>query len=482
MRDFPLGLCLLLAATPLAAQEVLLHEHPRVRESLALVAAWTDAKRAYEGIPGVSMAVVHDQELLWSQGFGVANRDGDIPATPQTIYSICSISKLFTSIAVMQLRDTGKLRLDDPVARHLRWYAVRDTFPGAAPVTVEGILTHASGLPRESDYPYWSPPDFTFPTRAQVIERQRRQTDLYPPWTYSQYSNLGLVLAGEVVASVSHHDFADYVRTRILEPLGMRSTTAEIPLALHGTRMAVGYSSRLRDGSRPALPAFQGRGIAPAMAFASTVEDMARFASWQFRILYHGAKEVLDRNTLREMYRVHWVDPSWETTWGLGFQVKRVVGKTYVGHGGSCPGYRSHLALDADARLACIFMSNAGGVDAELFARRAVEIVGAAVEEALDPEKKPRPGDPALALYTGTYDDAPWGGEIAVLPWKGSLAAVPLPADDPMDELVELRRTGTHVFRRVRKDKKLGEEVRFEVGADGRVTHMWWHSNYSTRR
>src|SRR5512145_2345174 len=111
MRFVPLGFCLLLTVTPLAAQETPLREHPRVREALALVATWADAKRAYEGIPGVSMAVVHDQELLWSQGFGLANRDGDVPATPQTIYSICSISKLFTSIAVLQLRDAGKLRL-----------------------------------------------------------------------------------------------------------------------------------------------------------------------------------------------------------------------------------------------------------------------------------------------------------------------------------------------------------------------------------
>ena len=105
-----------------------------------------------------------------------------------------------------------------------------------------------------------------------------------------------------------------------------------------------------------------------------------------------------------------------------------------------------------------------------------------AVEEALDPEKKPAVADPALALYVGTYDGAPWGGETAVVLWKGSVAAVDLPADDPMDELVELRRTGLHTFRRARRDKKLGEEARFEVGTDGRVTRMWWHSNYSVRQ
>src|SRR5262245_48458881 len=470
-------------AEPAAAPPApVLREHPRVREALALLEAWVDAQRAYQAIPGVSMAVVHDQDLLWAQGFGYAQREQQVSATPQTIYSICSISKLFTSIGVMQLRDAGKLRLDDPVQKHLRWFAIRDTFPDAPPVTIEAILTHASGLPRESDFPYWSAPDYPFPTRQQVIERLRSQVELYPAWTYSQYSNLGLVLAGEIVAAVARRPYETYVRDAILAPLGMQSTTPEIPVPLHGTRMAQGYSSRLRDGTRPAVPIFQGRGIAPAMAFASTVEDLARLASWQFRVLHHGAKEVLGRNTLREMQRVHWVDPGWETTWGLGFQVSRRNDKTYVGHGGSCPGYRSHLALLPDAKLASVFMANAGGVDAELFARRACEIVGPALDAALDGETKATATDPALALYTGTYDEAPWGGEVAVLLWKGHLAALFLPEDDPLGELVELEKTGPHLFRRIRKDKKLGEEVRFEVGADGRVTKMWWHSNYSPRR
>ena len=124
-------------------------------------------------------------------------------AEPGTIYSICSISKLFTSVAVMQLRDAGKLRLDDPVRSRLPWFTMKPGGTDGTEITVEGLLTHASGIPRETDLPYWTGPDFTFPTHDQIVERVARQTALYPAETYFQYSNLGLTLAGEIVSAVS---------------------------------------------------------------------------------------------------------------------------------------------------------------------------------------------------------------------------------------------------------------------------------------
>ena len=186
MKQIVTSLLLLALTTPCLGQQSV-EQHPRVSEALNLLEVWVDAQRAYQQIPGISMAVVHDQQLLWSKGFGYANREQQLPATPQTIYSICSISKLFTSVSVMQLRDTGKLRLDDPVVKHLEWFDIQDKYPDAPPVTVQGILTHSSGLPRESDYPYWSPPDFPFPTRQQVMERVSQQEELYPAFEYFQY-------------------------------------------------------------------------------------------------------------------------------------------------------------------------------------------------------------------------------------------------------------------------------------------------------
>jgi len=472
--------------------------HPRVREALDLVDTWLDAQRAYEEIPGISAAVVRDQEQLWSGAYGWSNPGARLPAEPGTVYSICSISKLFTSVAVLQLRDRGRLELDDPVGRHLPWFDIRRAHPEGPEITVEGLLTHSAGLPRESDHPYWTGPDFDFPTREQVREGLDDQETLYPARRYFQYSNLGLSLAGEIVSELSGGSYHDYVRRNILDPLGLDDTWSDIPVELHGERMALGYGAIERDGDRSPVDVFQARGIAPAAGYASTVEDLGRFAMWQFR-LEPGDEEVLSGNTLREMQRVHWVDPDWDTHWGLGFSVWRDDDETYVGHGGSCPGYRTHLSLQMDRKVAVAFAANALGVSPSSFTRRIHAILKPALAEATadggsGPSRSATDGGengdgpapaaaqeaPDLDRYVGTYD-ASFGGEIAVLRWKGGLAMLGLPTDEPLESLTELRHQEGNTFRRVRDDGALGERVTFETDDRGRVTRMVRFSNYYPR-
>jgi CubicO group peptidase (beta-lactamase class C family) len=454
-----------------------LTDDPRVASALELLEVWVEAQRDYEDIPGLSIAVVHDQEVVWSAGFGYADVERQAPATPNTIYSICSISKLFTSIGVMQLRDQGRLRLDDPVAAHLPWFDLRQAYEDSPPITVQGLLTHSSGLPRESDFPYWTGPEFEFPTREQVIERVSSQETLYPAYQYFQYSNLGLTLAGEIVAEVSGRPYADYVRQNILGPLGLESTSPEIPAEQRGGRLATGYGARGREGERSELTMLQVRGIAPAAGFASTVLDLAKFASWQFRLLEQGGEEVLRANTLREMHRVHWVDSDWSTHWGLGFAVYRRDDKTFVGHGGSCPGYRSSFLTRPEEEFAAIAMTNAIDANPGRYTSNAYKIVAPAVARALESEGEATQPDPALRMYAGTYGTA-WGGEVAVLPWKDGLAYLYLPTDDALDGLTRLKQVGEHTFRRVRSDDELGEEIVFELDEAGVVTRFKRNSNY----
>ncbi len=451
-------------------------QNPRVAQALDLVKTWLDAQRAYQQIPGLSAAIVRDQDVIWSGGFGVTDLEKKTPATASTIYSICSISKLFTSVAVLQLRDAGQLRLDDPVSKHLPWFSsLKRLKPEAGEITVEGLLTHASGLPRESDHPYWTGPEFPFPTRDQIISGLSHQESLYPAETYFQYSNLGITLAGEIVSAASGRPYADYVRERVLTPLGLTSTTSEMPEAERGRRLATGYSALTRSGVRNKVPFFQARGIAPAAGFASTVEDLARFASWQFKVLAGGSSDVMRLATLREMHRVHWVDPEFETTWGLGFAVAREDGKTFVGHGGSCPGYRSQLTLRPVDKIAVAVAANAM-VDAGGFAQTIYDIVAPVLAA-----KAPASPDPDLSAYVGTYTTQPWGGESAIIAWEDGLADLGLPNMAPVSGLTKLRKTGDHTFRRVRRDGELAETIVFEMGGDGKATALVWGVNRRTR-
>ena len=452
----------------------------RVSDAVELLKIWLEAQRAYDQIPGISGAVVHEQQVIWKGAFGYRDRDSRAPAQTDTLYSICSISKLFTSIAVMQLRDAGKLRLDDPVAKHLPWFTIKNTAPQAGDATIEGLLTHASGLPRESDHPYWSAPDFKFPSREEIRDRLDDQETLYPAETYFQYSNLGLTLAGEVVAAVSGQPYDQYVRAKILSPLGLTDTHTEMPDAQRGKRLATGYSAILRDGARKPVPFFQTRGIAPAAGYASTVEDLARFASWQLRLLAGSGDDVLKPNTLREMHRVHWVDPDFETTWGLGFSVWRNADETFVGHGGSCPGYRTHLLLKPDRKVATVFMANALGVNPQQWTQRMYDIVAPAIRSAVKDAGKGKAPDPELARYLGTYSSS-FGGEFAIFRWEDGLGMLSLPTMEPVKNITKLKKTGEHRFRRVRKDEALGEEIVFEIGTDGKPSRLRVHSNYYPR-
>ncbi len=460
----------------------LLADHPRVQQAVDLVAAWLDAQRGYEQIPGISAAVVYDQQLVWSGGFGYADLDRRTPTTARTVYSICSISKLFTSVATMQLRDAGKLRLDDAVGAHLPWFRIRRTDTTAAEITIEGLLTHSSGLPRESDFPYWSGPDFRFPTHDDVVSRVAAQQTLYPAASRHQYSNLGITLAGEIVAARSGMTYDEYVRRNILVPLGLASTTTEMPEQLRGSGLATGYSALTRDGRRNALPFFSARGIVPAAGFSSTAEDLAKFAMWQFRLLGRGGKEILGANTLREMQRVHWVDPEFETTWGLGFAVWRANDKTFVGHGGSCPGYGTHLLLRPADKVATIFMGNALGVPTGRFTQTMYAIVTPAIQAAARDTARAFKIDASLAAYAGRYDSQPWGGETLVFQWEDGLAMVGLPTTDPVAGIVKLRKaTAPHTFNILRRDGTVADAIVFEMGADGKPTKYWRHSNPYTR-
>ncbi len=468
------------AQAPAPAPAPSVAKDPRVVQALSLLTAWLDAEQAHRRLPGVSLAVIHDQESLFSRGFGYAHVETKAPATPSTMYSICSISKLFTGVAVMQERDAGRLGLDDPVSKHLPWFSIGGMPDGAPPVTVRGLLTHSSGLPRESDFPYWTGPEYPFPPAEMVRERVAGQEMLYRPETFFQYSNLGLTLAGEVAAAAAGKPFAGLIRENVLDPLGMKDTETEHLDRWRGNRLATGYTAPRRDGTREKVPPYEVRGIAPAAGFTSTVEDLGRFASWQFRLLGTQKTEVLDVDTLREMQRVQFMDPGWKTSWGLGFQVWRSGEKTFVGHNGYCPGYQSQLLLQTGEKLATVFMTNTNGIDAQRYAQTAYDVVAPAVKKALDDPKGAKAHVAGFARYAGRYDS--WlAGEAHVFPWDDGLALVTLPTEKPVEALVKLKPVGEHRFRRVRDDGELGEEVRFEVGPDGTATRLWRHSNVMAR-
>jgi CubicO group peptidase (beta-lactamase class C family) len=447
---------------------------PGVGAALGLLSAWIESQLAYRGVPGLSIGIVHDQALVWAAGFGRASLAPARPATPDTLYRIASITKLFTSTAILQLRDAGKLRLDDPIVEHLPWFRIRPA-PADGPVpTLRHLLTHTAGLPREAGSPYWT--DGNFPTAAQVRERLATQQAALPTETEWKYSNLGLTLAGEIVAAASGRPYADYVAGHILEPLGMTQTFVTTPPADHPA-LAAGYSRRLPAGPRQVAPLTDGRGITPAANMTTCVSDLARFAMLQFRDGPAGGAQILRGSTLREMQRVHWLEPDWEAGWGLGFRITRAKGKTYVGHGGALHGYRTLLHLCPADRIGVIVLTNADDGNPLDFAEKAFQWVGPAILRAVAPPAPAGP-PPGWERYAGRYR-SPWA-DLQVLAVEGRLAMVDPSLPDPMLTVTWLEPVSGSTFRSVTKNGfgSNGEPVVFEPGDDGRVRRLKVGDNY----
>ncbi len=447
-------------------------------EAARVIDAWLDAVQVYDRIPSLSAAIVQGDDIIWASGYGALDAARRVPTTAATIYSICSISKLFTAVALMRQWEAGKVRLDEPVATYLPWAKLKPVAQDSVAITLRGALTHSAGLPRESAYAYWTAPDYPFPSSQQVRARIGEQTPIYPASRWFQYSNLGLTLAGDVTEAVAGEPYARHVQSAILTPLGLADTRPSMPMDMYGTRLAVGWGALKRDGTRDLVKPFDTRGIAAAAGYTSTVEDLGRFALWQFRLLRSEKPEVLKAATLREMQRVHFTDPDWRVTWGLGFNVARRGERTYVGHGGDCPGYHSALSLRPDSETAVTAMATGaespGPWVAQIFA-------------LLDKRQGFgfRPPAPAEGIrledYAGRYGAQPWGNEFVVMPWAGGLAVLDLPSRTPADDLEFLKPKGGDVFRGVRASGGETDEVRFLRDARGRVTGIARFDNVSRR-
>ena len=440
---------------------------------LALIESWLDGQRAYDRIPGLSAALVHDQKLLWSGASGYADLANKEPARVDTIYGICSISKLFTGIAVMQLRDQGKVRLDDPVSELLPWFNIEPAHAGSPVITLEGMLTHSSGLPRESDTPYWSGPGFQFPTQAEIREKLGSQSTLYPSSLYFQYSNLGLTLAGEIVEEHSGQPYDAYIRDHLLAPLGLADTDTGFPADAREPRIATGYSFPGRDGEMLVMPRYDARGITPAAGFASTALDLAKFASWQFRVRAGSDDPVLSSNTLKEMQRVHWMDWDWGTSWGLAFGIYRKGDRTLTGHGGSCPGFNTRIYVDPLSQYGVVVMANRNHANVNSYASIMLDILDADGSA----ENAEVSNGPDLSDYVGSYDVRPWTGEDMIFKWKDGLAIISLPTMDPLGDMELLQHVEGDRFHWIRSDGQPGHEIAFIRDESGQVSHLTYHSN-----
>jgi len=431
-------------------------DHPDVLAAERLFSAWVDGQMAYRGLPGIAVGVVHDQELIWAKGFGFADVAAKTPVTPATKFRMASHSKLFTATAIMQLRDAGKLRLDDPVSKYLPWFKMKPADGDDTEVTIEALVTHGSGLPREAGS-HWS--NFNFPDAVEVRRIAGEGRAVYPPDTRFKYSNLAFTIAAMVVEQISGEPFAAYVQKHIYDPLGM--TASSIDRDVPG--LATGYGRRMPDGSRAKMPFIDARAMAGATGVTSTVEDMAKFVSSQFQ------PRILSRGAQRQMHRVRLLENNWQSGYAVGFSVRRFQDRVYVGHGGSYPGYKTQTYIQLDDKVGVIVLTNGDDAEPGAIADQLLTTVGAAVGRAAAVKKAPV-WDVSWSRFTGLYRSG--NSDTRVIEMNKELVTM-TPNGAAASVQGRLRPLGDGTFRLESPTggTAVGEIVRF-VEENGRVVRM----------
>ncbi|MBK6489441.1 MAG: beta-lactamase family protein [Gemmatimonadetes bacterium] len=445
---------------------------PDVLAAERLFAAWIEGQIAYRGLPGIAVGVVADQSLVWATGFGMADMANRVAMAPSTRFRMASHSKLFTATAIMQLREQGKLRLDDPVSQYLPWFRVKPAGDDDGPITIEQLLSHSSGLPREAG-DHWT--TMQFPTEADIKRLIVDREAPFAPQVRWKYSNLAYTIAGMVVEAVSGERWSDYVQRHIYQPLDMRASSVD----RDEPGLAVGYGRRMPDGTREVLPFMDARGMAAATGISSTVEDMAKFVSAQFRAGPAGGRQILSTGSLREMHRVRSVENNWSSGTAIGFAVSRVGDRTYVGHGGGYPGYTTQTMIDLERRIGVIVLTNTNDSDPSGIARQLMRTVGDAVAKASTVREPVVAWDPAWERFAGMYRGR--GGDSQVVLLNQRLVIIS-PNAANVDAPTALAPIGGGRFRFVAPGGggPVGEVVRF-VEENGRVVRMITGDSYVDR-
>ncbi len=362
------GLALLiLLSRDLAAQPAGRRE--QVRAAAPVVERIFRAHAAARHLPGLAWGVVLDGELVIAGGCGYADLAEKIPAGPQTLFRAASMSKSITAVAILQLRDAGRLSLDDPAARYLpELQALRYPTADAPAITLRHLLTHGAGFPEDNP---WGD--------RQLARSDGELTDLMPgiafanaPGVAFQYSNLGFALLGQVVQRLSGMDFRQYTAERIFNPIGMTATGWEYS-EVAPERLAHGYTMRADGYAEEPLV---HHGAYDAMGgLITSVEEFARYAALQLSAWPPrdaAENSVLRRSSLREMQHP-WrfyalvadnrrpdgtLCPAAQAYgYGLRWQ-SDCDGRVTVGHSGGLPGFGSNWTMLPDYGLAVISFAN----------------------------------------------------------------------------------------------------------------------------
>lgn len=435
-----------------------------LQHAITVVDRWLDYNVSTDPrLPGLSVGIVYNDRILFCKGYGYADLSQKVRASETTCYRIASFSKIFTTIALLQLAEQGKIALDAPVREYLPWFA-SPADQNLASITCRQLVTHTSGLDRDGDRTQWV--DFQFPSLSQIQSHIEAGATVYSPAERWKYSNYGFTVLGEVIKQVSGMSYEEYVTHNIIERLGLELTapTLTSPILAH---LATGYSRSIPNQEKEPFPAIETNAMVSATGFSANVVDLCRFMTAQFA----GNTQLLRDETKQAMRQIQ--SPKTDTSpgWGLGLETWEVDGRRLYGHSGGFPGFISRFGFDAERAIGVVILANAIDAPSSALVEGVWKCIHYFIKHA---EAFPSEGPANANLTHGVGIFRNIWQDVELVAIDNQLVFYTPEQTSPAESLYQLRYEKDDTYRIVTGDGfgHIGEAVRF-VREEGVVTTVF---------
>jgi CubicO group peptidase (beta-lactamase class C family) len=425
------------------------------QKSLQTIEEKVEKRRAELGIPGMSLVIVKDGEIIFMKGFGYKDYEKKIAVTPDTQFAIGSATKAFTALAVLMAQDAGKLSLDDNPKKYLPYFKINDAEIDKN-ITIRDLMAHSSGLNR-TDLG-WITGKLNREEIVKVAGEAKPTAKLREKF---QYQNVMFVAAGEIVNAVEKKPFDKFVPERIFKPLGMTNSTMSINEMKRAKDFSNGYEYNFDTKETRNLPIRDIDAVAAAGSINSSGRDMA---NWLKFIVNGGV--VNGKRLVSEKGYEEWTKPQMKiagkSSYGLGWFLQDWNGLKVVQHGGNIDGFNSMVATIPEKKLGFVMLTNVSGspLGNELMPIVWENILG---EKKTDESVKPSPA--AMEKLVGKYRFEAAKMDIEVKVENGNLVMVV-----PGQPTYTLQRTGDRQYKLVGAPD--GFAAKF-TPAQGNATEMY---------
>lgn len=324
--------------------------------ALAAIEEKTDARRKELGIPGMSLAIVKDDQVIFAKGLGLKDFENKVPVTADTQFAIGSSTKAFTALTVLMTADEGKLSLDASPKTVLPYFKMADRETDKN-MTIRDLLTHSSGLNRT---------DIAMITgkltRAELIRVAGEAKPIGKLREKFGYQNLMYAAAGEVVAVAQKQPWEQFVPERIFKPLGMTSSNMTVREMAKAKDRSLGYNYNFDTKETQNLPYRDIEQVGPAGSINSSANDMAKWVRFVLNGGVVDGKRLVSEKGYAEWVKPQMkVNPAGTVNYGLGWFVQKWNGLTVIQHGGNIDGFNALVAMIPEKKLGFVMLTNVSG-------------------------------------------------------------------------------------------------------------------------